>query len=105
MCVIQFARLVSGRRKTCIGEDLIQGVEAREITGLSVEFTDEANSMLKFTKFSGHAGANGAPSGVTKINGFGTVIVTFGSGGEEVVEVRKMAGNDLLSPGSSTSSA
>lgn len=130
--VVQFARLVSGRGKACIGEDLIRGIEAGEIadlsedhsahavadTGngedgrsdlvhdllkgsfdladLSVEFMDEADSMLKFERFGGHGGANGAPGGIAKFNGFGTAIVPLGSGGEEVGEVREMAGSDLL---------
>ena len=39
------------------------------------------------------------PGGIAKFNGFGTVIVTFGSGGGEVGEVREMAGSDLLCAG------
>ena len=133
--VIQLARLVSGRGKVCIGEDLIRGIEAGEIadfsedhgahavadTGngengrsdliydllkssfdfadLSVEFTDEADGMLKFERFGGHGGANGVPGGIAKFNGFGTAIVALGSGGEEVGEVREMAGSDLLCAG------
>ena len=133
--VVQFAGLVSGRRKTGIGEDFIRGIEAGEVANLSedhsahavtdagngedggsdlihelldgsfnlvdfsVEFTDEADSMLKFERFGGHGGADGAPGGIAKNNGFGTVIVTFGSGGEEVGEVSELAGSDLLSAG------
>ena len=133
--VVQFAGLVSGRRKTGIGEDFIRGIEAGEVANLSedhsahavtdagngedggsdlihelldgsfnlvdfsVEFTDEADGMLKFERFGGHGGADGAPGGIAKNNGFGTVIVTFGSGGEEVGEVSELAGSDLLSAG------
>ena len=62
-------------------------------------------SMLKFKRFGGHAGANGAPSGVAKFNDFGTVIVAFGSGEEEVGEVREMAEATCFEPGSSVSRA
>ena len=41
----------------------------------------------------------GAPGGIAKFNGFGTAIVALGSGGEEVGEVREMAGSDLLRAG------
>ena len=60
---------------------------------------DEADSMLKFERFGGHGGANGAPGGIAKFNGFGTAIVASGSGGEEVGKVREMAGSDLLCAG------
>ena len=130
--VVQFAGLVSGRRKTGIGEDFIRGIEAGEVADLSedhsahavadagngedrrgdliydlldgsfnladlsVEFTNEADGMLKFKRFGGHGGANGSPGGIANFNGFGTAIVPFGSGGEEVGEVCEMAGSDLL---------
>ena len=40
--VIQFARLVSGRGKTCIGEDFIRGIEAGEIADLSEDHSAHA---------------------------------------------------------------
>ena len=38
--VIQLARLVSGRGKVCIGEDLIRGIEAGEIADFSEDHTE-----------------------------------------------------------------
>ena len=86
----------AGRRGDLI-YDLLDG--SFNLADLSVEFTNEADGMLKFERFGGHSGANGASGGIAKFNGFGTVIVTFGSGGEEVGEVSELAGSDLLSAG------
>ena len=35
----------------------------------SIEFTNKADGMLKFKRFDGHGGSNGAPGGVAKFNG------------------------------------
>ena len=35
----------------------------------SIEFTNKADGMLKFKRFDGHGGANGALGGVAKFNG------------------------------------
>lgn len=83
----------AGRRGDLI-YDLLDG--SFNLADLSVEFTNEADGMLKFKRFGGHGGANGSPGGIANFNGFGTAIVPFGSGGEEVGEVCEMAGSDLL---------
>ena len=63
--VIQFARLVSGRGKACIGEDLIRGIEAGEIADLSEDHSTHAvadtgdvykRQQLEARLFISHAG-------------------------------------------------
>lgn len=45
---------------------------------LSVEFTDEADGMLKLKGFGGRRGANGAIGGAANFDGFRAIIVTLG---------------------------